>query len=155
MPVARNLQSQILQNSEIGDIHMNYNMKECGKRIRQLRAQCGYIREELANTLNIDRSTLSRIELGARGCSLDLLIQLSIVCFWRNIFCDCSRMVRTTIVFLRIINSSDIYRIPNIFCCSFYCNPVILCNSFRASNIACSSWSKDILCSIVIQSRSN
>ena len=56
---------------------MNYGMKKRGKCIRQLRIQCGYTQEEFAKTLNVDRSTLSRIESGKRSCSLDLLIQLS------------------------------------------------------------------------------
>lgn len=56
---------------------MNYDMKKSGERIRQLRVQCGYTQEEFAKTLNVDRSTLSRIESGKRSCSLDLLIQFS------------------------------------------------------------------------------
>ncbi len=38
---AHDLQSQILQNSEIGDLHMNYDMKKSGMRIQQLRIQHG------------------------------------------------------------------------------------------------------------------
>ena len=56
---------------------MNYDMKKSGKRIQQLRIQHGYTQEEFAKALNIDRSNLSRIESGRRGCSLDLLVQLS------------------------------------------------------------------------------
>lgn len=56
---------------------MNYDMKESGKRIQQLRIQSGYTQEEFAKALNIDRSNLSRIESGRRGCSLELLVQLS------------------------------------------------------------------------------
>ena len=56
---------------------MNYDMKECGTRIQQLRIQQGYTQEEFAKRLNIDRSNLSRIESDRRSCSLDLLIQLS------------------------------------------------------------------------------
>ena len=56
---------------------MNYDMKECGKRIQQLRIQKGYTQEILANRLSIDRSLLSYIESGKRGCSVDLLVQLS------------------------------------------------------------------------------
>ena len=58
---------------------MNYDMKQSGKRIRQLRIQHGYTQEEFAKALNIDRSNLSRIESGRRGCSLDLLVQLSCI----------------------------------------------------------------------------
>ena len=56
---------------------MNYNMEKSGERIQQLRIQHGYTQEEFAKTLNIDRSNLSRVESGRRGCSLDLLVQLS------------------------------------------------------------------------------
>lgn len=56
---------------------MNYDMKECGNRIRQLRIQHRYTQEEFAKTLNVDRSNLSRIESGKRGCSLELLLQIS------------------------------------------------------------------------------
>lgn len=56
---------------------MNYNMKECGNRIRQLRIQHGYTQEGFAKELNINRSYLSRIESGKKGSSVDLLIQIS------------------------------------------------------------------------------
>ncbi len=56
---------------------MNYDMKESGKRIQQLRIQHECSQEQLAKELNIDRSNLSRIETGKRSCSLDLLIQIS------------------------------------------------------------------------------
>lgn len=56
---------------------MAYDIKQSGERIRQLRIQNGYTQEKLAGALNIDRSLLSHIEAGKRGCSVDLLIQLS------------------------------------------------------------------------------
>ena len=56
---------------------LNYDMKQSGERIQQLRIQYGYTQEEFARKLNIDRSNLSRIESGRRGCSLELLVQLS------------------------------------------------------------------------------
>lgn len=56
---------------------MNYNMEECGRRIRQLRIQGGLTQEELAEMLNIDRSFYGRIETGKKGCSVDVLVQLS------------------------------------------------------------------------------
>lgn len=58
---------------------MSYNTKESGKRIQTLRLQNGYTQEVLANKLNIDRSLLSHIESGKRGCSIDLFIRLSSV----------------------------------------------------------------------------
>lgn len=56
---------------------MSYDMKECGKRIQQLRIQHGYTQEGFAKELNINRSYLSRIESGQKGSSVDLLIQIS------------------------------------------------------------------------------
>ena len=56
---------------------MNYNMKQSGERIQQLRIQAGYTQSELALKLNINRSFLSHIEAGKKGCSIDLLVQLS------------------------------------------------------------------------------
>ena len=56
---------------------MYYDMKECGKRIQQLRTQRGYTQEQLAREVSIDRSLLSYIEAGKKGCSVDTLVQLS------------------------------------------------------------------------------
>lgn len=56
---------------------MYYDAKESGTRIRELRVRHGYTQEEFAVALNIDRNNLSRIESGKRGCSLELLVQLS------------------------------------------------------------------------------
>lgn len=56
---------------------MNYDMKQSGNRIRQLRTQRQYTQEALAKELNIDRSLLSHVEAGKRGCSVDLFVQLS------------------------------------------------------------------------------
>lgn len=56
---------------------MNYDMKRSGAYIQNLRIQNGYTQNQLAKTLNMDRSHLSRIESGTKGCSVDLFIQLS------------------------------------------------------------------------------
>lgn len=56
---------------------MSYDMKKSGDRIRQLRIQHGYTRDEFSQVLGIDKSHLSRIESGKKGCSVDLLLQLS------------------------------------------------------------------------------
>ena len=56
---------------------MNYDMRESGNRIRQLRIKNGLTQEKAAALLNIDRSFYSRIEAGQKGCSVDLLVQLS------------------------------------------------------------------------------
>lgn len=56
---------------------MNYDMKRCGERIRQLRVKSGFTQETIAAALNVDRSFYSRIEAGKKGASVDLFIQLS------------------------------------------------------------------------------
>lgn len=75
LPVISNLKFSKILRLEI--VHMNYDMKKCGERIHQLRLQAGYTQSELASKLNIDRSFLSHIESGKRGCSVDLLVQFS------------------------------------------------------------------------------
>jgi len=56
---------------------MYYDMIKSGSNIRNLRIQRGYTQEQLAKKLNIDRSYLSRVEAGQKGCSVDLFIQFS------------------------------------------------------------------------------
>lgn len=58
---------------------MNYDMKQSGERIRQLRIKNGLTQEKTANALNIDQSFYGRIEAGKKGCSVDLFIQLSVL----------------------------------------------------------------------------
>ena len=56
---------------------MDYNIIQSGERIRQLRVESGLTQEKLASALNIDRSLLSHVEAGKRGCSVDLFVRLS------------------------------------------------------------------------------
>lgn len=56
---------------------MNYDVKQSGDRIRRLRMNAGYTQEKMAEELNVDRSFYGRIETGKKGCSIDLLVQLS------------------------------------------------------------------------------
>lgn len=56
---------------------MNYDMKLSGARIQQLRMSRGYTQDELAAEMNINRSFLSRIESGKKGCSVDLFVQFT------------------------------------------------------------------------------
>ena len=56
---------------------MNYDMIQSGKRIQQLRIKHGYTQGKLARELNVDRSFLSCVESGKKGCSIDLLVQLT------------------------------------------------------------------------------
>ena len=54
-----------------------YNIKETADRIRKLRVSHGYTQEKVACLLGSDRRSLSHIENGSRGCSLDMLIRIS------------------------------------------------------------------------------
>ena len=54
-----------------------YNLEKSGERIRQLRMKSGLTQEKLASALNIDRSLLSHVEAGKRGCSVDLFVRFS------------------------------------------------------------------------------
>ena len=56
---------------------MLYDMKKSGEAIRKIRIQNKYTQAELAEALGMDRSFLSYIESGKKGCSVDLLIQFS------------------------------------------------------------------------------
>lgn len=56
---------------------MFYDIGQCGNRIRQLRRQNRYTQEELAVTLGVDRSVLSRIESGKYACPVDFLARVS------------------------------------------------------------------------------
>ncbi len=56
---------------------MYYDIKQSGERIRQLRVKSGLTQERVASALDIDRSFYNRIEAGKKGCSIDLLVQLS------------------------------------------------------------------------------
>lgn len=54
-----------------------YNIQETSARIRKLRIESGYTQERAAGLLEIDRRSLSNIEKGTKGCSVDLLIRLT------------------------------------------------------------------------------
>lgn len=56
---------------------MNYEIKSCGERIRQLRIKNGLTQEKVAGILNVDRSVYSRIEAGKSRCAVDSFVQLS------------------------------------------------------------------------------
>ncbi|MDO4439758.1 MAG: helix-turn-helix transcriptional regulator [Eubacteriales bacterium] len=57
---------------------MYYDLKESGKRIRNLRKQYGWTQEKLAEKLGIALNTVSRIEIGHRGISVDLAIEFAL-----------------------------------------------------------------------------
>ncbi len=54
-----------------------YNIKDTATRIRKLRISSGYTQEVTAEQIGVERSYLSRIETGANGCSVDILIRFS------------------------------------------------------------------------------
>lgn len=56
---------------------MNYNMKQSGTRIRQLRKAQGMTQEQLAKKLHIGDRHLRKIETGETGPSIDVLVETS------------------------------------------------------------------------------
>lgn len=57
---------------------MYYDLVESGKRIKKLRKQNGLTQEQLADLLGVALNTISRIEVGSRGISIDLAIELAV-----------------------------------------------------------------------------
>ena len=57
---------------------MYYDPKESGQRIQELRRKHGITQEELAEKLNISYSMMAKIEIGYKGFSIDLLIELAV-----------------------------------------------------------------------------
>ena len=56
---------------------MHFDQVEFGHRIRMLRKACNITQDQLAANLNISADHLGKIELGKRGVSVDLLIDIS------------------------------------------------------------------------------
>ena len=56
---------------------MYYDLVESGKRIKALRKKHGLTQERLAEQLGIAVNTVARIEIGNRGISIDLAIELA------------------------------------------------------------------------------
>ena len=57
---------------------MYYDLVESGKRIKALRKKNGVTQEKLAEQLGIAVNTVARIEIGNRGISIDLAIELAV-----------------------------------------------------------------------------
>lgn len=51
-----------------------YNMKESGKRLKDLRKKKGYTQESFANEIGISHRTYSGIESGAHSTSIDTFV---------------------------------------------------------------------------------
>ena len=56
---------------------MYFNQVEFGQRIKEQRNRMGLTQEELALRLNISHEHMNKIERGRRGCSIDILLELS------------------------------------------------------------------------------
>ena len=56
---------------------MRHDLKECGKRIQQLRKERGFTQEQLAEKLNVSQNTIAKIESGLRRPSIDFLLEIS------------------------------------------------------------------------------
>lgn len=58
---------------------MRFDPIECGKKIKSLREERGLTQMELAEQLRITTDHLRFIERGRRACSIDLLVDLSLI----------------------------------------------------------------------------
>ena len=56
---------------------MIYDMKASGKRLKALRKQAGKTQEQVAEAVGLEPGTISRIERGAKGMSIDSLLMFS------------------------------------------------------------------------------
>ncbi len=56
---------------------MNYDILEIGRRIQRLRKERELTQEQMSERLNISTVHLAKIEAGKRGCSLDILIDIT------------------------------------------------------------------------------
>ena len=57
---------------------MYYDAALTGKRIQKLRKSQGLTQEQLAEELNISAVHMSKIEIGKRSCSLDVLAEIAV-----------------------------------------------------------------------------
>jgi len=72
---------------------MYFDMKMCGKRIRQARRNAKYTQENLAHELGVSTNYLARIESGIRIPPIDLLAGISSLL---NVSLDCLVFDRST-----------------------------------------------------------
>ena len=56
---------------------MYFNQVEFGQRMQEARKLAGMTQEELADVLGIDKNHVSRLERGAKACSIDILVEIS------------------------------------------------------------------------------
>ena len=68
-----NFKSQVVDNSMENHLH-NYRLK-MGETIRGIREKRGYSQEQLAEIMQISRTTISKIENGKFAISIDYLVK--------------------------------------------------------------------------------
>ena len=56
---------------------MIYDMEASGKRLKKLRKQAGKTQEQIAEAVGLEPGTISRIERGVKGMSIDSLLMFS------------------------------------------------------------------------------
>ena len=61
------------------DFFMYFDPKDFGKRLQLARKEKGMTQQELADAISVVRDHIGRIERGDRVCSIDLLVELSLV----------------------------------------------------------------------------
>jgi len=54
-----------------------YDTKQSGERIREMRRKRGYTQEEMAEILGVSVDTVQRVERGASGARVDMLVMLA------------------------------------------------------------------------------
>lgn len=62
-------------DDEINDFSKEYRLK-FGDKIKSIREKRGYSQDELANMMNINRSTISKIENGKFAISIDYIFKI-------------------------------------------------------------------------------
>ena len=59
------------------EIYLNECRSKVGRSIREIREKRGLSQEQLADKMNISRSTISKIESGKFNCSIDYLAKFA------------------------------------------------------------------------------
>ena len=62
----------------LGDNHMNQLKISFGKRLQQLRSECGITQEQLANAVDLTVESISNIERGVYGPKFDTLEKIAV-----------------------------------------------------------------------------
>lgn len=70
-----NSDAQIAENSK--EVYLQECRLKVGKSIKEIREKKGYNQEQLAEIMQISRSTISKIENGKFNCSIDYISKFS------------------------------------------------------------------------------